>query len=60
MTETQAASLRVKWAARGDRPCQHLNLELEHNNDGYLKGDYHCTICGESIAVTTRDPFQVI
>jgi transposase-like protein len=60
MTETQAAALRVRWAERVCPPCQHLNLELEHNDNGYLTGDYHCTACGESIAVTTRDPFQVV
>jgi hypothetical protein len=60
MTETQAAALRVKWAGRGDLPCKHLDLELEHNNDRYLMGNYHCIACGESIAVTTRDPFQIV
>ena len=60
MTETQAAALRVRWAGRKDPPCKHIDLELEHNDAGYVTGDYHCTACGESIAVTTRDPFQIV
>ncbi len=49
MTRTQAAALRVTWAERADLPCQHLHLELEHTDDGYLTGNYHCTACGESV-----------
>jgi len=59
MTKAQAAALRVKWEEEVDRPCKHLRLELEHNNY-YLMDNYHCTACGELVAATTRDPFQVI
>ncbi len=60
MTKAQAASLRVKWREEEDRPCRHLHLELEHNNNDYLTDNYHCTACGELVAANTRDPFQVI
>lgn len=60
MTKAQAAGLRVKWAEGEHRPCKHLHLELEHNNDDYLTDNYHCTACGELVAANTRDPFQVI
>ena len=60
MTKEQAAALRVQWAEGENPPCRHLHLELEHSNDGYLTGNYHCTACGESVAVTTHDPFQVV
>jgi hypothetical protein len=36
MTKGQAAALRVKWREEEDRPCRHLHLELEHNNNDYL------------------------
>ena len=49
MTKAQAAALRMKWAEGEDLPCKHLNLELEHTEDGYLTGHYHCTTCGESV-----------
>ena len=60
MTKAQAAGLRVKWAEGEHRPCKHLHLELEHNNDDYLTDNYLCTACGELVAANTRDPFQVI
>jgi hypothetical protein len=60
MTMTQAAALRVMWAEGGHLPCKHLHLELEHSNDSYLTCNYHCTACGESVAVTTHDPFQIV
>ena len=60
MTKAQAAALRVKWAEGVHRPCKHLHLELEHNNDDYLTDNYHCTACGELVAANTRTPFQVI
>jgi hypothetical protein len=50
MTKTQAAKLRAKETASGSLPCQHLNVELESSDDGYLTGNYNCTICGESVA----------
>jgi hypothetical protein len=49
MTKAQAAALRMKWAEGEDLPCKHLHLELEHTDDGYLTGHYHCTTCGESV-----------
>ena len=51
MTTTQAAELRVKWNLRVDPPkCEHLNLELEWSDNGYLTGNYNCIVCGASVA----------
>lgn len=58
MTKAQAAALRGTWAEGVDVPCQHLHLELEHSNDGYVTGHYHCTACGELVAAITPDLFQ--
>ena len=53
MTMTQAAELRVKWKMRVDPPpCEHLNLELERSDNGYLTGNYNCIVCGEAVAQT--------
>jgi hypothetical protein len=53
MTMTQVAELRVKWKQRvGPPPCHHLDLELEWNDSGYLTGNHHCTVCGESVVRT--------
>jgi hypothetical protein len=51
MTATQAAELRVKWKQRvKPSPCEHLNLELERSDNGYLTGNYTCIVCGEVAA----------
>jgi hypothetical protein len=47
MTISQAAELRVKWNQRKDPPqCEHLNLELEWSDSGYVTGNYNCIVCG--------------
>jgi hypothetical protein len=58
MTKAQAAALRGTWADGVEVPCLHLHLELEHSNDGYVTGHYHCTACGELVAAITPDLFQ--
>jgi len=51
MTMNHAAALRVRWTQRAYRiPCEHLVLELEWNEQGYLTGNYVCNLCGESVA----------
>ena len=51
MTMNQAAARQVKWKQRLYRtPCEHLILELESNEQGYLTGNYVCNLCGESVA----------
>ena len=50
MTTTQAAALRVKWAQRRDQPkCEHLTLELEWSEGGYVTGNYNCIVCGSAV-----------
>jgi hypothetical protein len=42
MTVTQAAELRMKWKPRVDPVSyEHLNLELEWGDNGYLMGNYN-------------------
>jgi len=51
MTTTQAAALRVKWKQHVDpQPCEHLNLELEWGDNGYLMGNYNGIVCGTAAA----------
>ena len=48
---SQAATRQVKWNQRLYRtPCEHLILELESNEQGYLNGNYVCNLCGVSVA----------
>ena len=49
MTTSQAAALRVKWQQRDNPPaCEHLNLELEWTDTGFLTGNYNCIVCGKT------------
>ncbi len=51
MTTSQAGGLRVKWKQRKESPkCEHLNLELEWDDSGYVTGNYNCIVCGEAVA----------
>jgi len=55
MTMSQAAALRVKWKQRNNPPkCEHLNLELEWSDTGYLTGNYNCIVCGEAVTTTQK------
>ncbi len=50
MTMSQAAELRTKWMERENSPpCEHLNLKLEWNDNGYLTGNYNCIVCGRTV-----------
>ena len=60
MTKAQAAALRVMWAEGVNRPCKHLHLELEHDNDHYLTDNYYCIACGVLVSDNTHDPFHVV
>lgn len=51
MTLRQAAARQVQWKQRLYRtPCEHLVLEVEGNEQGYLTGDYVCNLCGVAVA----------
>ena len=55
MTVTQAAELRMKWKPRVDPlSCEHLNLELEWSDNGYLMGNYNGIVCGTAAAKKTN------
>jgi hypothetical protein len=56
MTQTQAAALQEQWKQLIDPPsCEHLNQQMEHSENGYLTGNYHCLVCGQSVA---HNPLQ--
>jgi hypothetical protein len=59
MTILQAGALRMKWN-RLPYPsvCEHRNLELESDDFGYSMGNYVCIVCGESVVVQPKHPFQ--
>ena len=49
MTPSQAAELREKWKQNVvPQSCPHARVELESSDNGYLTGNHHCTVCGES------------
>ena len=52
MTKTQAAELRAKWNYQVKYPslCEHLKVDVERNEDGYVTGSYRCTACGDAVA----------
>ena len=53
MTVAQAAELWMKWQERvNPQPCEHLTLELERSDNGYLTGNYICIVCGTAVAQT--------
>ncbi|MGH7216548.1 MAG: hypothetical protein ACREIG_04870 [Nitrospiraceae bacterium] len=50
MTKAQATDLNAKWTQQDPPPlCEHLKVELESTEDGYVPGHYHCTTCGRSV-----------
>ena len=51
MTSAQVAEARVTAKHRVDsRHCEHLKLKLERSSTGDFTGNFHCTVCGESVA----------
>ena len=52
MTKTQAAELQAKWNRQVKYPplCEHLKVDVERNEDGYVTGSYRCTACGDALA----------
>lgn len=38
--------LRDAWAAKGDPPCDHQEVDKEYDLGGQT-GDYGCAVCGE-------------
>ena len=50
MTKAQAACLQGTWYQLGSPLCEHLKVELERNEDGYVTGNYRCIACGYAVA----------
>ena len=50
MTKAQAAYLQVTWNQLGSSRCEHLKIDLERSEDGYMTGTYRCLACGHAVA----------
>jgi len=55
MQADKARDLREKWAAKGNPPCNHPELDKEYYL-GADSGDQVCTICGKNF---TPDEYAV-
>ena len=50
MTKVQAAYLQATWNQLGSLFCEHLKIDLERSEDGYVTGNYRCLACGYAVA----------
>ena len=59
MTNLQATALRMKWNVLPyGSACGHRNLELEWDEIGNSTGKYVCLVCGESVVLQPKHPWQ--
>ena len=49
MTKVQAAYLQATWKL-GSPFCEHLKIDLERSEDGYVTSNYRCLACGYAVA----------
>ncbi|WP_216772946.1 hypothetical protein [Metabacillus halosaccharovorans] len=49
----QAAKLRKEWEEKGNRECEHLQIEQRFLG-GYA-GDYACKVCGQTFLSINPD-----
>ena len=50
MTKVQAACLQATWNELGSPLCEHLTIDLERSEDGYVTGNYGWLACDYAIA----------
>ena len=50
MTKLQAWYLQATWNQLGFPLCEHLKIDLEGSEDGYMTGNYRCLACGQAVA----------
>jgi hypothetical protein len=50
MTKVQATYLQATWNELGSPLCEHLKIDLERSEDGYMTGNYRCLACGYAVA----------
>ena len=50
MTKGEAAYLQATWNQLGSPLCEHLQVDLERGDDGYVTGNYRCLACGHAVA----------
>ena len=50
MTKVQAACLQATWNELGAPLCEHLKVDLERSEDGYVTCTYRCLACGYAVA----------
>jgi hypothetical protein len=49
MTKAQAVDLQATWNHAGSPLCEHLKVDFERTENGYLTGNYFCIACGQSV-----------
>jgi hypothetical protein len=54
MTKVQAAYLQATWNHLGSPCCEHLKIDLERSEDGYVTGTY-----GDALCVHPQNPTSV-
>jgi hypothetical protein len=42
MTKAQAVDLQAKWSHAGSPICEHLKVDFERAENGYLMGHFFC------------------
>lgn len=59
MTKAQATELQMKWKQQvTPPPCEHLKIDLERSEDGYVTGNYRCTACGDLVSRESHSPSE--
>jgi len=49
MRKAQAVDLQATWNHAGSPLCEHLKVDFERTENGYLTGNYFCIACGQSV-----------
>jgi hypothetical protein len=59
MTKAQASDLQAKWKQQvNPPPCEHLLIDVERTEDGYVTGNYRCTACGDLVSRKHHSPSE--
>jgi len=52
----QAQRLRREWAAKGNPPCDHAQVQPETTVTRYSTGNWICVTCGKSMPEVKEAP----
>jgi hypothetical protein len=60
MTKVQATCIQATWNQLGSQLCEHLKVDLERSEDGYVTGTYRCIACGyaNTLSPLPAHPYQ--